>query len=314
MKEAPIRDHVAPLERELRRYKALAESAMAQVDESVLNRPTPGFDNSIAVLVWHISGNLKSRFTDFLTTDGEKPWRHRDEEFVSRSVGRPELLEKWEEGWAVLLSTLGALTDDDLSRIVTIRQEKMPAQQALYRVLGHVSYHVGQMVYIAKAARGDAWSFLTIPPGKSEEANRKGEGEWRTEPRSFAPDDTPHPFLYPPIGHQPHQRDQHVQTVGQPHVDEREPDGRHVHHDRELAFEVAPNRLRQPRVRAVRQQRPDEDRVGHGRRDQHHAVTAVGSGAKWFSPIQPVANGTSDSQNSRCRFAQRILPFTRSTT
>ena len=168
-----MRDHIAPIERELRRYKGLAESAMAQVDESVLNRTTPGFDNSIAILVWHVSGNLKSRFTDFLTTDGEKPWRHRDEEFVARSVGRAELLAKWEEGWRVVFGTLAAMTDEDLSRTITIRQEAMPAQDALHRVLAHVAYHVGQMVYIAKAARGEAWTFLSIPPGKSEEANKK---------------------------------------------------------------------------------------------------------------------------------------------
>ena len=167
-----MRDHVSPIERELRRYKTLADGAMSQVDESAFNRATPGFNNSIAVLVWHISGNLKSRFTDFLTSDGEKPWRHRDEEFVSRSVTRAELLAKWEEGWGALLTTLAVLGDEDLPRTITIRQEQMTVEQALYRVLGHVAYHVGQIVYLAKAASGDAWTFLTIPPGKSEEFNR----------------------------------------------------------------------------------------------------------------------------------------------
>src|SRR5437762_10855691 len=109
-----MREQLAPLEKEFRRYKTLAESAMAQVDEAALNRARPGFDNSIAVVVWHMSGNLKSRFTDFLTTDGEKPWRHRDEEFVARSVARPELLAKWEEGWSVLLTALTAMNDEDL--------------------------------------------------------------------------------------------------------------------------------------------------------------------------------------------------------
>jgi hypothetical protein len=168
-----MRDQVAPMERELRRYKTLAESAMAQVDEGALNRATPGFDNSIAILVWHISGNLKSRFSDFLTADGEKPWRHRDEEFVARRVSRAELLAKWEEGWSVLLGTFAAMTDEDLPRTVSIRQEAMPARDALLRALAHVAYHVGQIVYIAKAAKGEAWNFLTIPPGKSEEFNAK---------------------------------------------------------------------------------------------------------------------------------------------
>jgi len=166
-----MRDQIALLEEELRSCKTRAERAMVQIDEAALNQAAPGFDNSIAVLVWHISGNLKSRFTDFLTTDGEKPWRHRDEEFVSRRVTRAELLAKWEEGWRVLLDTMAALTDDDLRRTITIRGEAMSAAQALYRALAHVAYHVGQIVYIAKAARGDAWTFLTIPPGKSEEFN-----------------------------------------------------------------------------------------------------------------------------------------------
>jgi uncharacterized damage-inducible protein DinB len=175
-----MRDHLAPIERELRRYKTLAERAMAQVDESALNRTSPGFDNSIAILVWHISGNLRSRFTDFLTTDGEKPWRHRDEEFVARHVGRTELTAKWEEGWHVLLGTLAAMTDEDLPHTITIRQEAMPAQDALYRVLAHVAYHVGQIVYVAKAARGESWTFLTIQPGKSEEANRNAARQAQT--------------------------------------------------------------------------------------------------------------------------------------
>ena len=168
-----MRDQIIPVEREFGRYKTLAEEAMAQVDETVFQRITPGFDNSIAVLVWHISGNLKSRFTDFLTTDGEKPWRHRDEEFVARGVSRAELMAKWEDGWRVLLGTLAAMNDEDLSRRITIRQEAMPAHHALYRALAHVAYHVGQIVYLAKAARGDAWTFLTIPPGKSEEFNKR---------------------------------------------------------------------------------------------------------------------------------------------
>jgi hypothetical protein len=168
-----VRAHLASLEKELRRYKVLGENAMAQVDEAALNRATPGFDNSIAVIVWHISGNLKSRFTEFLTTDGEKPWRHRDEEFVARSVSTAALLAKWEEGWAVLLGTLGAMTDEDLARRISIRKETMSAEDALLRALAHVAYHVGQIVYIAKAAKGGAWNFLSIPPGKSEEFNAR---------------------------------------------------------------------------------------------------------------------------------------------
>ena len=162
-----MRDQLTSFESEFRRYKALAEGAMAQVDEAVLNRTAAGFDNSIAVLVWHISGNLKSRFTDFLTTDGEKPWRARDQEFVARHVSRQELQRKWEEGWRTLFDTLHGLEDPDGTRTITIRKEPMSVFQALHRSLAHVAYHVGQIVYIAKAATADAWHFLSIPPGKS---------------------------------------------------------------------------------------------------------------------------------------------------
>lgn len=167
-----MRDIVRSIEMELRRYKELAEGAMSQLGEPDLNRVSPGFDNSIAILVWHISGNLKSRFTDFLTADGEKPWRGRDEEFVARTVNRAELLEKWEDGWRVLFTALGALKDDDLKRSVTIRQQPMAVYAALYRSLAHASYHVGQIVHIAKSARGAAWTFMSIPPGQSDEYNK----------------------------------------------------------------------------------------------------------------------------------------------
>jgi hypothetical protein len=113
-----------------------------------------------------------SRFTEFLTTDGEKPWRHRDEEFVARQVSRAELVEKWERGWSVLFATLGALTDQHLSQTVHIRRQKLLIVEALHRSLAHVSYHVGQIVLLAKVARGDAWGSLSIPLGQSERYNQ----------------------------------------------------------------------------------------------------------------------------------------------
>jgi len=157
---------------EYRRYKGLGEGAIAQLDDADFSKPAGG-GNSIAILVWHISGNLKSRFTDFLTSDGEKPWRARDEEFIDRSVTRAQLLEKWEEGWRVLFAALATLQPDDLERTVTIRTQPMAVHDALHRSLAHVSYHVGQIVYIAKALRGDTWKYMSIPPGKSEEFNKR---------------------------------------------------------------------------------------------------------------------------------------------
>ena len=167
-----MRSIIDSVEKEFRRYKKLAEGAMAQADDATLNKVSAGSGNSITMVVWHISGNLRSRFTDFLTSDGEKPWRGRDDEFAARQVTRATLIEKWEEGWRVLFATLAALADDDLPRTVIIRKQPLAVHQALHRSLAHLSYHVGQIVYIAKAAKGEAWTFLSIPPGKSDEYNR----------------------------------------------------------------------------------------------------------------------------------------------
>jgi uncharacterized damage-inducible protein DinB len=164
---------------EFGRYKALGEGALAQLPDAALTTAHAEGTNSIATICWHISGNLRSRFTDFLTTDGEKPWRHRDEEFEPRHVNREELLAKWNDGWDVLLATLDRLTDDDLGRQVTIRGQALEVIEALHRSLAHVSYHVGQIVFIAKVTRGAEWTSLSIPLGQSEEYNRNATGEGR---------------------------------------------------------------------------------------------------------------------------------------
>lgn len=157
---------------EFRRYKALGEGAIAQVADAELAMTGPNGGNSVATICWHLSGNLRSRFTDFLTADGEKPWRHRDEEFQPRAVTRDELLAKWTEGWDVLLGALSSLTDDQLHDTVTIRNQPLQVHEALHRSLAHLSYHVGQIVYIAKAMRGDEWKSLSIPPGQSATYNQ----------------------------------------------------------------------------------------------------------------------------------------------
>jgi uncharacterized damage-inducible protein DinB len=158
---------------EFERYKKLAERSFAQVKDEELSQPGPGGGNSIAIICWHISSNLRSRFTDFLTTDGEKPWRARDEEFEPRTVTRAELLAKWEGGWRALQDALGSLGDEDLSRTVTIRSQPHTVHEALHRALGHISYHVGQIVYLAKAFRGAGWETLSIPLGASDAFNQK---------------------------------------------------------------------------------------------------------------------------------------------
>lgn len=162
---------VASVEAEFRRYQALGEGAMEQLSEAQLCTGH-GTAKSIAVIVWHIAGNLRSRFTDFLTTDGEKPWRQREEEFVDRQVLREDVLARWQSGWNVLTATLATLTDADLSRTIHVRGQGMPVIEALHRSLAHISYHVGQIVYVAKAQQGDAWRYLSIPPGQSDAYNK----------------------------------------------------------------------------------------------------------------------------------------------
>ena len=160
---------------EYHRYKALAEAAIGQLTDDQLAAPGPSGGNSIATICWHVGGNLRSRFTDFLTTDGEKPWRRRDDEFGARSVTQAELLAHWEMGWSALFAALDGLTDADLSRTVTIRGQALRVDQALHRSLAHASYHVGQVVYTARALCGPGWRFLSIPPGQSDAFNAAPE-------------------------------------------------------------------------------------------------------------------------------------------
>ena len=169
-----MRQIIESITGEYRRYKGLAEGAVRQLDEAQLVEPGSNGGNSIATICWHVGGNLRSRFTDFLTSDGEKPWRRREEEFSARAVTHAELLEHWELGWNTLFATLAGLSDADLGRTVTIRDRPLRVDEALHRSLAHTSYHVGQVVYAARALRGPSWTFLSIPPGQSE--------AWLTQP------------------------------------------------------------------------------------------------------------------------------------
>ena len=164
---------VSSVQAEYLRYKGLAEGAIAQLSDAELVTPGPGGGNSVAVLCWHLAGNFRSRFTDFLASDGEKPWRRREEEFSRRSVTKAELLAYWEGGWAVLLETLGGLSDADLGREVTIRGQPLRVVEALHRSLAHASYHVGQIVFLARGLKGADWRWLSIPPGQSDQYNAR---------------------------------------------------------------------------------------------------------------------------------------------
>ncbi|HVB39020.1 MAG TPA: DUF1572 family protein [Vicinamibacterales bacterium] len=154
--------------RTLRNYKALGERAIAQVADADLAAASNAESNSVAVVVKHLAGNMRSRFTDFLTTDGEKPDRHRDDEFeLHAALTRAELLAWWESGWRITLEAVEGLTPDDLLRTVTIRGEAMTVLQALNRQAAHYAYHVGQIVYLAKELTGGKWQSLSIPRGQS---------------------------------------------------------------------------------------------------------------------------------------------------
>ena len=158
---------------EYNRYQQLAESAMAQMSDEALNY-VPGNDcNSAAMIVAHVSGNLQSRFTNFLTEDGEKPWRQRDEEFGDRTCTRDEVKAMWTAGWAVIAREVCTLTDADLSRVVTIRQQPLTVHAALCRSIAHVAYHVGQIVLLARTTATEPWRSLSIPKGGSAAYNKE---------------------------------------------------------------------------------------------------------------------------------------------
>ena len=155
---------------EYKRYKALAEGALAQLSDSELAAPAPGGGNSVATSCWHLGGNLRSRFTDFLTSDGEKPDRHRDQEFaLNAATTRGEVMRWWEEGWARVFAALDPLKPEDAMRTVTIRGEPHTVLQAINRQIAHYAQHIGQIVFLAKHLRSSEWQTLSIPRGRSEE-------------------------------------------------------------------------------------------------------------------------------------------------
>ncbi len=159
--------------REFKGVKKLADGALAQVSAVQFFAVPADGDNSIAVIVKHVGGNLLSRWTDFLTSDGEKPGRNRDAEFeILPGDSHERLMQQWESGWATLFSELEPLTDADLKRTVTIRGEPLSVLQAINRQLTHYAYHAGQIVYVAKHQVGGSWRSLSIPRGQSTQFNR----------------------------------------------------------------------------------------------------------------------------------------------
>jgi hypothetical protein len=162
---------------EYRRYKVLAERAIDQLPDAALNVIPAAECNSVAMIAYHVSGNLKSRFTDFLTTDGEKPWRNRDDEFENRECSREEIRAVWDAAWGVLERQLANLTDADLTATVTIRNQPLSVHAALCRSLAHVAYHVGQIVLLARMSTAAEWRSLSIPKGQSTAYNANPTAE-----------------------------------------------------------------------------------------------------------------------------------------
>ena len=156
-------EYLADLRTQFEKLKAQADKAVAQVGDEQWQTPLDPESNSLAVIMRHMAGNLRSRFTDFLITDGEKPDRDRDGEFEPAPLTRQQILEEWERGWRVLFASLDTLRPDDLLRRVTIRGEAMPALTALQRALTHQASHVGQLVLLAKHFAGPQWQTLSVP-------------------------------------------------------------------------------------------------------------------------------------------------------
>jgi hypothetical protein len=168
---AHVRDETV---RTFQTYKGMADKAVAQISDEAFFRALDGESNSIAIVMKHVGGNLRSRWSDFLTSDGEKADRDRDGEFeAGQGTDRASVIETWEDGWCVLLASLEALSPADMERSVTIRREPHTVTRAIQRSLAHTASHVGQIVMLAKHYAGDSWQTLSIPRGKSNDP------EWR---------------------------------------------------------------------------------------------------------------------------------------
>jgi uncharacterized protein DUF1572 len=164
--------------------KGWADKAIAQLPDDKLHVALDAHTNCIAVIMKHVAGNLLSRWTDFLTTDGEKPWRNRDDEFVDTLFARDELIAYWESGWQRLFDSLAALTAADMGQTVTIRGEPHSVPLAIQRSLAHCGYHVGQIMLIARILAGDEWTTITIPRGATAGFNQRVWGTGQYQARS----------------------------------------------------------------------------------------------------------------------------------
>ena len=166
-----IDNYLSSVNRQFSYYKSLGDKAIAQLSEEEIYRRTDGNSNSVAVLMKHLAGNMLSRWTDFLTTDGEKDWRKRDQEFEIEVVDLPGLMVYWEKGWACLFNALAQINAENIDQTVYIRNMGHTIIDAVNRQLCHYAYHIGQLVFLAKMYKADNWVSLSIPVGKSNEYN-----------------------------------------------------------------------------------------------------------------------------------------------
>ena len=164
-------DYIRSIKRQFLYYKTLAEKAIEQLESEQLFYSVDEDTNSIATIINHLNGNMLSRWTDFLTTDGEKEWRNRDNEFENPEKDKQALLNKWEEGWNCLFDAIDNLTAENLTEIIYIRNEGHTVLEAINRQLAHYPYHVGQIVFYAKQLKSGEWNSLSIPKNKSAEYN-----------------------------------------------------------------------------------------------------------------------------------------------
>ena len=164
-------NYLDTLEKLFHYYKSLAEKAIQQIDDHQLHQKLHPDDNSIAIILQHLIGNMRSRFTDFFTSDGEKPWRDRESEFMDPALGKRQLLQEWESAWNTVFKAIDQAREKPLDAIVYIRNEGHTVLEAFQRQLAHYVYHTGQVVFLAKSLAGNHWKSLSIPKGQSEAFN-----------------------------------------------------------------------------------------------------------------------------------------------
>ena len=167
------REYLNSVIKRMKYYKSLGDKTLAQLNETDLHYSPNAEANSIAIIIQHMAGNMLSRWTEFLTGDGEKEWRTRDAEFEEQHLTKEQLLEQWEKGWNCCLDVLNSLTEEDLLKTIYIRKEGLIAIDAINRQFAHYPYHVGQIIQIAKSIKSDKWLSLSIAKGQSEDYNRQ---------------------------------------------------------------------------------------------------------------------------------------------